>query len=53
MLMVVCCLQVLNLAHLAHLINNSTERFTKLELEWNKVRCSVFTHFFRLGAKPA
>jgi hypothetical protein len=29
--------QVVNLAHLAHLINSSTERFTKLELEWNKV----------------
>lgn len=36
-----CCLcwlpQVVNLAHLASLIRNSTERFTKLELEWNKV----------------
>jgi len=30
-------MQVVNLAHLAHLINNSTERYTKLELEWNKV----------------
>lgn len=25
------------MAHLAHLIDSSTERFTKLELEWNKV----------------
>lgn len=33
-----CCdAQVVNLAHLAHLISSSTERFTKLELEWNKV----------------
>lgn len=36
-----CCLcwvpQVVNLAHLASLIRSSTERFTKLELEWNKV----------------
>lgn len=28
---------MVNLAHLAHLIKNSTERFIKLELEWNKV----------------
>lgn len=30
-------LQVVNLAHLAYLIRSSTERFIKLELEWNKV----------------
>jgi hypothetical protein len=29
--------KVVNLAHLAHLIATSTEKYTKLELEWNKV----------------
>jgi hypothetical protein len=47
--LVACCLQVVNLAHLAHLIKNSTERFIKLELEWNKVYCRAHSCFFDLG----
>lgn len=32
---------VLNLAHLAHLLTNSTAKYTKLQLEWSKVRQAV------------
>lgn len=30
--------RVLNLAHLAHLLNSCTDKFVKLQLEWSKVR---------------
>jgi hypothetical protein len=46
--------QVVNLAHLSSLIRNSTERFTKLELEWNKVggvscRCNTLPRAARFA----
>jgi hypothetical protein len=42
-------LQVVNLAHLAYLIRSSTERFIKLELEWDKVGQLHYSSQFASG----